>query len=86
MRDQSSGTRGEPLSRLPGTSYRSNSAASVLPWIPGAAVIYLLGASVTNCLQSGTRQYLGKSQEDIMGVPVNKATVEDVVKLSELAF
>lgn len=57
--------------------------ASILPWIPGTVLGLLIGTGVANWLQDGPRKHLGRTQEEILGVPVKKATAADVAKLGE---
>lgn len=52
-------------------------------WVPSSLIAALVGASVIHALQGGVRGYLGLSQEDVLGVPVEKATAEDVAALGE---
>lgn len=62
----------------------SFSSASVSLSIVGTAVCALVGASVVHALQGGVRGDLGLSQEEILGVPSEEATVEHVASLGEL--
>lgn len=56
---------------------------SILVWPLAAVGVGLVGASIVNALQGGVRGYLGASQEQILGVPAEEATAEDVAKLSK---
>lgn len=61
------------------------STTRALPWIVGAAVSLFVGASTINVVEGGPRRYLGRSPQEILGVPENEATAADIARLSELS-
>lgn len=52
-------------------------------WVPGLSIGLLVGASVIHALQGGVKGYLGRSQEEILGVRAEEATAADVASLSK---
>lgn len=62
----------------------ASSTPSVVSWLPTALatiVGVLAGASLVNALQGGVRGDLGLTPEQILGVPAEEATAEDVSRL-----
>lgn len=74
------------FSRLGGiAAVSSTSVPLVLAWSPAVLVAGLVGASVVHALQGGVRGDRGATQEDILGVPAEQATAQDVARLGEQA-
>lgn len=67
----------------------ASSTSFVVSWSPAALATLagvLVGASVVNALQGGVRGDLGSTPENILGVPAEEATAEDVAKLGARVF
>lgn len=55
------------------------SASSAVAFV----VVGLVGVSIVSVVEGGVRGDLGASQEDILGIPAEDATAEDVARLGE---
>ncbi|CAM9651955.1 unnamed protein product [Discosporangium mesarthrocarpum] len=64
----------------------SNPALKSVLLAPASIVGALVVASVVHALQGGVRGYRGATQDNILGVPAEEATVEDIKRLDKAGF